>query len=245
MQGKCADFSKHAISSLSRQRILVTFTKSNPRKRPPTDASRFTPSMPSAAQASPWSSLLSRPTSLPRHQVGSKHYAVVPTTGVLSSPPIRPHHLPPPNGIQPVFVTQMAPAVPYPAPVPLPPVSTAWTAVPPRHAAARLPAPGTGVFIPPSGSGLSTPPQQPGAALAAETNVSVEGSSPVENRNVVETLNCNSSGSPNGKKSDEKGQMQDCNGSVDGKLGSKEEQQPCVDCTVAAKPAATAAAAAK
>ncbi|RWR95959.1 Hydroxyproline-rich glycoprotein family protein, putative isoform 2 [Cinnamomum micranthum f. kanehirae] len=242
MQGKCADFAKHAISSLCKQRILVTFTKSCPRKRPPTDASRFTPSMPaSAAQASLWGSLLSRNTNLPRHPSGSKNYAVVPTTGVLSSPPIRPHQLPLPNGLQPVFVTPIAQAVPYPTPVPLPPVSTAWTAVPARHSAVRLPAPGTGVFIPPSGSGLSAPSPQ----LLAETNVSMEDSSLVENENAVETLNCNSSGSPRGKP-DEKGEMQDCYGSVSGigggRLTSKEEkQQQSVDCTVDEAAAATAA----
>jgi hypothetical protein len=32
MQGKSADFAKHAIPSIHKQRILVTFTKSLPKK---------------------------------------------------------------------------------------------------------------------------------------------------------------------------------------------------------------------
>lgn len=73
----------------------------------------------------------------------------------------------------------------------------------------------------------------------------MEDPSPAENENVVETLNCKSSGSPRGKP-DEKGEMQDCYGSVSGigggRLTSKEEQQQqSVDCTVD-EAAATAAA---
>ncbi|XP_058108410.1 RNA demethylase ALKBH10B-like isoform X2 [Magnolia sinica] len=228
MQGKSADFAKHAISSIRKQRILITFAKSQPKKLPPADASRLPPSMPATAAPPPqWAPLSSRSTSFPRHPAGPKHYGTVPTTAVLTAPPILPPHLPPPNGIQPLFVTaSVAPAPPYPAPVPLPTASVGWSAAPPP----RLPVPGTGVFLPPPGSSHPPPTQQPVAMPMPETSVPAETSMPPENENAVERSNCNSSTStsPKGMLDGGKGQKQEYNGSgSNGKvaMGVKEEQQ--------------------
>ncbi|KAF8407562.1 hypothetical protein HHK36_006696 [Tetracentron sinense] len=211
MQGKSADFAKHAISSLRKQRILVTFTKSQPRKTVASDGLRLHSL--AAAPPSNWGPPLSRAPSHVRHPAGPKHYGVIPTSGVMQAPPIRAQHLPPPNGMQPLFVTNPAtPAVPYHAPVSLPPTSAGWAgAVPPRHPPPRFQAPGTGVFLPPPGSGHS-PPQQLASASAAETKFAP--SSP-KKENGLERSNCNSSASPKGKL-DGKEHVQVCNGSING-----------------------------
>lgn len=241
MQGRSLDFARHAIPSLRKQRILVTFTKSQPKKSTPGDGQRL-PS-PGVAPSPHWAPPPSRsPNHIHRTQ---KHYAAVPSTGVLPAPPIRPQ-IPPPNGIQQVFVTApVAPAIPFPAPVPLPapvalpPGSTGWPAAPPRHPPPRFPVPGTGVFLPPPGSGNSSSPQQlPGTAT--EVNISAETASLPEKENGSGKSNHNTSALPKGK-SDGKTQRQDCNGSVDG-TGSggeavKEEQEQSDDNVVASQPA--------
>lgn len=84
MEGKSADYAKHAIPSLRKQRILVTLTKSQPKRTTPA------PLAPPSHWAPP-------PTRSP-NQVGPKHYVQVSTAGVLPPPAVRP------NGIQPVFV---------------------------------------------------------------------------------------------------------------------------------------------
>ncbi|KAK1301292.1 hypothetical protein QJS10_CPB12g01599 [Acorus calamus] len=151
MQGRSADFTKHAIPSIRKQRIIVTFAKSQPKRHLSSDGPRFSPSIAVGPHA-PWGRGPSGPVR--HHGPGPKHYGVVPTSGVLPAPPIRAQHLPPPNGMQPIFVAAppVGPSVPYAAPtqppVALPPVSTGWTPVPPRHAPPRLPLPGTGVFLP-------------------------------------------------------------------------------------------------
>ncbi|OVA05735.1 hypothetical protein BVC80_1419g6 [Macleaya cordata] len=213
MEGKSADFAKHAISSLRKQRILVTFTKSQPKKNMV---------IPSSAppSPSPWGPLSIRPPSQFRHPAGPKHFGPVPTTGVLPAPSIHPQHLPPPNGIQPLFVTTpVAPPVPYPAPVPLPPPASAgWAAVvPPRHPPPpRFPLPGTGVFLPPPGSsGSPPPPQQPGSsAVATEMNFAVEMQSSTENENKFERSNSTNSNASPKSRMDTKVQKQESNGSV-------------------------------
>ncbi|KAJ6892966.1 hypothetical protein NC651_026010 [Populus alba x Populus x berolinensis] len=141
MQGKSSDVAKHAIPMIRKQRMLITFTKSQPKKFSSTDGSRL-PSH-AVAPSSQWGPSLSRSLNHPRHPV-HKHYAAIPTAGVLPVPPIRPQ-IPPPNGVQPIFGTT---TVPFPAPVPIPPVSTGWPTASPRHRSARLPfpIPGTGVF---------------------------------------------------------------------------------------------------
>ncbi|KAJ4972824.1 hypothetical protein NE237_005998 [Protea cynaroides] len=205
MQGRSADFAKYAISSLRKQRILVTFTKSQPKKSMSSDSLRLSSS--TATPPSPWGPSSSRPLNHVRHPAGPKHYGPIPTTGVLGAPLIRSQHLPPPNGMQSLFVpAPVAPAVSYPVPVPLPPASAGWAAVPPRHPQPRLPVPGTGVFLPPPGSGQSPPPQgtqQQTPSTATEVNFVVETPSLEENENSLDRSNSNTSSSPNGKLEEE------------------------------------------
>ncbi|KAF5442933.1 hypothetical protein F2P56_035540 [Juglans regia] len=230
MQGKSTDFARHAIPSLRKQRILVTFTKSQPKKSTPNDGQRF-PS-PVVAPSSHWGPPPSRSPNHIRHHMAPKNYVAVPTTGVLPAPPIRP-----PNSIPPVFVPT-PPAIPFPAPVPMPPGSTGWPAAPPRHPPPCFSVPGTGVFLPPPGSGNSSSPQLL-QGTAGEVNISAETASLSEKENGSGKSNDSASPFPKGK-SEGKTQRQDCNGSVDG-TGSgramvKEEQQT-VDNAVASQPA--------
>lgn len=228
MQGKSSDFAKHAIPSLRKQRVLVTFTKSQPRKFALGDYQRY----PSAAVSpSPhWVPPPSRSPNHIRHLGGPKHYAAVPTSGVLPAPPpIRPH-IPPTNGIQTMFVAApVAPTMPFPAPVPIPPGSAGWPAAPPRHPPPRLLAPGTGVFLPPPGSGNSSTAQQ---LQGNEANLAVETSLQPENGSGKS--NYSTAVSPKGK-SDGKTQTQDCNGNADesgngnGKSGVNPEEAQSID----------------
>ncbi|XVF02989.1 hypothetical protein REPUB_Repub04eG0222000 [Reevesia pubescens] len=227
MQGKSADFAKHALPSVRKQRILVTFAKYQPKKSM-TDNQRLPSS--SVSQSSQWGPPPSRSPNHFRHSAGSKHYAVIPTTGVLPAPPIRPQ-IPPPNGVQTLFMpTPVAPALPFPAPVPIPPGSTGWPAPPPRHPPPRLPVPGTGVFLPPPGSGNSSSQQL--STSTTELNIPVETSSPEKE---------NSSGKPNHHTASPKGRLdgkspkQDCNGSVDGTGNGRaviKGEQQCADNSV-------------
>uniref|UniRef100_A0A5B6ZM95 Hydroxyproline-rich glycoprotein family protein n=1 Tax=Davidia involucrata TaxID=16924 RepID=A0A5B6ZM95_DAVIN len=236
MQGRSADFAKHAIPSIRKLRILVTFAKSLPKKTIQSDVQRLT--SPAAAPPSHWGPPPSRSPNHIRHPV-PKHYGPLPTTGVLPAPPIR-SQLAPPNGIQPLFVpTPIAPPMPFPAPVALPPASAGWPAAPPRHPPPRLLlGSGTGVFLPPPGSGNST--QQLLSTTATETSFSAETPSLPEKDNGLVKLNGNSSASPKGKV-DGKLQRQECNGSVDGTGGGraveKEEKQQSIDTKVASKSA--------
>ncbi|KAJ9554042.1 hypothetical protein OSB04_018087 [Centaurea solstitialis] len=172
MEGKSADYAKHAIPSIRKQRILVTFTKSQPKRTVLSDSQRS----PSAPVAPPthWGP---PPTRSPNHipnPMGPKHYVQVPTTGVLpAAAAVRPQ-LPPPNGIQPIFVpSAAAPPMAFPAaPMGLPPPASAgWATSPLRqHAPPRLPLPGTGVFLPPgSGNSTSVEPSN-GAAKCDDEN---------------------------------------------------------------------------
>ncbi|KAE8710122.1 Hydroxyproline-rich glycoprotein family protein, putative isoform 2 [Hibiscus syriacus] len=195
MQGKSSDCAKHALPSLRKQRVLVTFTKYQPMKFM-TDNQRL-PS-PSVSQSSKWGP---PPSRSPNHflpSVGAKPYTAMPTTVVLPATPNHPQ-IPPPNGVQPLFVpAPISPAMPFHAPVPIPPGSTGWPGAPPRHPPPRLPIPGTGVFLPPPGS--SNPSSQ-GLTTATELNVPAETASQPE--------------------------KEKCNGSVDGTgngVAVKEEQ---------------------
>ncbi|GMI83449.1 hypothetical protein like AT1G14710 [Hibiscus trionum] len=123
MEGKSADFAKHALPSVRKQRMLSS------QRGPPS----------------------SRSPNHFRHSAGPKHYAAIPTTGVLPATGIRPQ-IPLPNVVQPLFVpTPVALTIPFPAPVPIPPGSTGWSAGQ-RHFSPHLPIPGTRVFLPPPGS---------------------------------------------------------------------------------------------
>ncbi|KAG2701752.1 hypothetical protein I3760_06G058300 [Carya illinoinensis] len=231
MQGKSTDLARHAIPSLRKQRILVTFTKSQPKKSTPNDGQHL-PS-PVVAPSSHWGPPPSRSPNHIRHPMAPKNYVAVPTTGVLPAPPIRP-----PNGIPPVFVPTQ-PAIPFPAPVPMPPGSTGWPAAPPRHPPPCFSVPGTGVFLPPPGSGNSSSPQLL-QGTAGEVNFSAETASLSEKDNGSGKSNHGTGPFPKGK-SEGKTQRQDCNGSVDG-IGSgramvKEGEQQTVDNVVASQPA--------
>ncbi|KAJ4961192.1 hypothetical protein NE237_021102 [Protea cynaroides] len=231
MQGRSADLAKYAISSLRKQRILVTFTKSQPKKTMSSDNLRLSSST-ATPSSSAWGPPPSRPLNHVHHPAGPKHYGAMPTTGVLPAPSIRQQHLPPPNGMQPLFVpAPVAPVVPYPGPVQLQPASAGWAAVPPRHPPPRLPIPGTGVFLPPPGSGQSPPPQRAQQQMPAngtEVNLAAEMPSPQENENGLDRSNGNDTASPKGKL-EGKVQKQECNGNIrtidGGTIVGKEEQQ--------------------
>ncbi|EEF34858.1 RNA demethylase ALKBH10B [Ricinus communis] len=231
MQGKATDFAKHAIPAIRKQRVLLTFTKSQPKKFVQSDGQRLT--SPAASPSSHWGPPPSRSPNHIRHPV-SKHYAPIPTTGVLPAPSIRPQ-IAPPNGVQPLFVTApVAAPMPFPAPVPMPPVSTGWPAAP-RHPPNRLPVPvpGTGVFLPPPGSGNASSPQIPNAT---EINFPAETASLQDKENGLGKSNHGTCASPK-EKLEAKSQKQDCNGITDGKAGTKEEHQQSVDHTAVDKSA--------
>lgn len=142
IQGRSADFARHAIPSIQKQRILVTLVKSQSKKTVGSEPHRFLP--PSATWAPPTSR-----TPVPVRPAPAKHFGPLPSTGVL--PPPTPHQqLPQPNGMY-VATPVAAAGIAYPTPVPLPPTSAAWPAAPPRHPQPRLPVPGTGVFLPSQG----------------------------------------------------------------------------------------------
>ncbi|KAJ9153000.1 hypothetical protein P3X46_026495 [Hevea brasiliensis] len=235
MQGKSTDFAKHAIPAIRKQRILVTFTKSQPKKFAQSDGQWLSSS--AAAPSPHWGPPPSRSPNHIRHPV-PKHYPAIPSTGVLSAPPIRPQ-IPPPNGVQPLFVTApVAASMPFPSPVPIPPVSTGWPAAPPRHPPNRFPVlvPGTGVFLPPPGSGNASSPQI--STATTEINFPVETSSLPDKENGIGKANIVTCASPK-EKSDGKTQRQDCNGNTDGRAVTQEEQQQNVDHTVANKSTGT------
>ncbi|KAK4261844.1 hypothetical protein QN277_004788 [Acacia crassicarpa] len=214
MQGRSVDFARHALPSIRKQRILVTFAKSQPKKLLPSDAQRLA----SSAASSHWGPPPSRSPNHIRHHLGPKHYAPAPTTGVLPAPPIR-AQIAPPNGIQPLFVpAPVAPPLPFPASVPIPPGSTGWTAAPPRHPPPRIPVPGTGVFLPPPGSGNSS---QALSTPLTEMNSSVENATLPEKEN-GKSNHKNMSASPTATV-DGQMQRQECN--ENGTVGETEGEQ--------------------
>ncbi|KAL7000766.1 hypothetical protein U1Q18_001918 [Sarracenia purpurea var. burkii] len=223
MQGKSADFAKHAIPSIRKLRMLVTFTKSQSKKAIASDGQHL------VAPSSHWGPLQSRSTNHIRHPV-PKHYGLVPTTGVLPPPPVRPQ-LASPNGIQPLFVpAPVTPPMPFPTPVALPPASAGWAAPPTRHPTPpRLLVPGTGVFLPPPGSGNSLTQQLP--SMPATDTSSTGETIPVSEKD---------NGSGKGE-IDGKIPQQDCNGSMDGTSGgsavTKEDKQQIGDTKATNKPA--------
>ncbi|KAI3976426.1 hypothetical protein MKX01_008284 [Papaver californicum] len=192
LEGKSADFAKHALPSIRKQRVLVTFTKFQPKKNMVIPSS-----IPPSPLALPWGPPALRQQSQFHHPLGPKHFIPISAAGVLPAPSIHPPHLTPLNSIQPLFIAaQVAPPVPYPAPVPVPPPASAgWTAVvPDRHPPPpRFPLPGTGVFLPPSGSSENSPPAPPhqlGLSITSEMNSSVDTETSLCNENNVEGLNC-------------------------------------------------------
>ncbi|KAG8096859.1 hypothetical protein GUJ93_ZPchr0013g37787 [Zizania palustris] len=230
LQGKSADVAKRAIPAARRQRILLSFGKSLSRKHIPSESvSRFTP--PLTPPPMPWGPP-SRPANITRHPPSPKHFGYAPTSGVIPAPNIGPHHIPPSDGMQPLFVAPApvaAAAIPFPPAVPLPNSTTAWMAeASPRSAPPRVPVPGTGVFLPP-GSGHLLPHQIMAASQAhAEPNSPTNSSAYVHNKNTVLDV-ANDNVSP---KSSPSKQKPECNGSLNGDSNlvdekstvSKEEQ---------------------
>ncbi|CAN6878864.1 unnamed protein product [Brassica oleracea] len=148
VEGKSADLAKFAIHSIPKQRILITFTKSQPRN---------------SITGSNWAPPPSRspPNLHNRQQTGPpKHYPVIPTTGVF-----------PQNGaVQPIFIS---PSPPLPPQMPFPggvlPGATVWPH--PRHQQPphpRLPVPGTGVFLPPGSAQEQVSTEKSNGSNAAE-----------------------------------------------------------------------------
>lgn len=201
MHGTSADVAKHAIPSIRKQRILVTFTKNQPKKSTPVDARLPSPTV---VQPSHWGPPTPRPLNHVPHPAASKHFAPVPvTTNALPAPPIH-QQISAPNGVPPLFVaTQVVPGLPFPAPVAIPAPPAGWSAVPPRHPPLpHLAAPGTGVFLPPQGSGNPSSPEQ----TPAEQNRSTTAS-------------------PNGKQADSKKGRPEANGSVHGHKDSTKDEK--------------------
>ncbi|CAJ1932749.1 unnamed protein product [Sphenostylis stenocarpa] len=209
MQGKSTDLAKHALPSIHKQRILVTFTKSQPKSSLPNDSQRFSPPV-----ASHWAP----PQSLsPNHmRLGPKHYPTVPATGVLPAPSIRA----PPNGMQPLFVpAPVAPPISFPTPVPIPPGSTGWASAPQRHPPPRMPVPGTGVFLPPPGSGTTSSQHLSGSI--PEVNPSME-SSTLSGKESVKSNHNTTNSSPKGKMEGTVLGGQECNGNAHGTEGEQD-----------------------
>ncbi|KAE8648226.1 RNA demethylase ALKBH10B isoform X2 [Cucumis sativus] len=217
VQGKSADFAKHALPAIRKQRILVTLTKSQPKRAAPADGQRTSLNV---GTFSGWGPPSARSPN-PRLSPGQKPYPTVPSTGVLPVPPIRPQ-MAPPNGIPPLIVPPVASPMPF-TPVPIPTGPSAWPTAHTRHPPPRLPVPGTGVFLPPPGSS-SAPTPSPQQQLPISN---IETGSLSEKENGL-TKSDHSSGTFPGEKPDAKAQRQECNGSIDGSGNDKvkeEEQQ--------------------
>ncbi|KAL5162460.1 hypothetical protein HKD37_07G019570 [Glycine soja] len=223
MQGKSTDFAKHALPSIHKQRIIITFTKSQPKCSLPNDSQRLAP-----PAASHWAPPQSRSPNHVRHQLGPKHYPTVPATVVLPAPSIHA----PPNSMQPLFVpAPVAPPMSFPTPVPIPPGSTGWTSAPSRHPPPRIPVPGTGVFLPPPGSGTSS---QHLPCTVPEVNPSVETLTVSGKENGKSNHNTNSS--PKGKMDGNIQGGQESNGNADGTQAEQavvEKEQESNDTTAA------------
>ncbi|KAF8015551.1 hypothetical protein BT93_H1162 [Corymbia citriodora subsp. variegata] len=212
MQGKSSDFARHAISSLRKQRILITFTKCQPKKSTPGENRFSPPNIPHQ-----WVPSSQRSFNNVLHPAGSKQFASAATANVLP-PPIHPP-MPAPNGIQPLLMPQtVVPAIPFQASVPIAAASAPWTAAPPRHPPPHPPAPGTGVFLPPAGSGNPSSPRHL-SANATEINLI-----PETRENGLGKLDHSPSTSPNGK-SDVQIGGQDVNGSIEAQRGMANEEK--------------------
>ncbi|KAI5396984.1 RNA demethylase ALKBH10B isoform X1 [Lathyrus oleraceus] len=201
MQGKSADIAKHAIPSIQKQRIVVTFTKFLPKKSQPINAQGLT--LPATSHYSARS-----PNHISHRALAPKHYSAVHVTGVLPAPSLQA----PPNSMQPLFVpAPVATPMQFATSVPIPPGSTGWTTAPPRHPPPRVLVPGTGVFLPPPGSANSSQHSQ---GTLSETNLGV-GVPALSIKENGKSNHNNINGSPKGK-TDENIQRQECNGNASG-----------------------------
>lgn len=201
MQGKSADFAKHAIPSIHKQRILVTFAKSQPKKSLPIDAQGL-----ASSATSHWSAAPNRsPNHISHRPLAPKHYSAVQVTGVLPAPSL---HVAP-NSMQPLFVpAPVATPIQFATPVPIPAGSTGWTVAPPRHPPPRVVVPGTGVFLPPGSANSS----QHSQGTFTEVNLGVGIPTPTIKEN-GKSNHSNTNGSPKGKM-DGNIERQECNGNA-------------------------------
>ncbi|XP_010032031.2 RNA demethylase ALKBH10B isoform X2 [Eucalyptus grandis] len=230
MQGKSSDFARHAIPSLRKQRILITFTKCQPKKPTPGE-NRFSP--PTIVQPSHWVPSSQRSFNNVPHPAGSKQFASTATANALP-PPIHPP-IPAPNGMQPLLLPQpVVTAIPFQAPVSIAAASAGWTAAPSRHPPPHPPVPGTGVFLPPPGSGN---PSSPGHL---STNTNEINLIPETRDNGMGKLDHSPSGSPNGK-SDVQIGRQEVNGSIEAQRDmANEEKNEGDDKRLSSKPSRAA-----
>ncbi|KAK4773662.1 hypothetical protein SAY87_028681 [Trapa incisa] len=194
MQGKSADLTKYSLPSLRKQRILITFTKFQPKRSIPTD---IHPS-PTIIQTSIRGPAPHKLNNHVHNPVGSKYFGSVPPKNVLPAAPI----IPAINGIHQLLVA--APSMPFPTSVPISTTSTTgWVAAPPHNQPIHPNVPGTGVFLPP-GSGNSSYPDQLPLSTITKQNPDVE-------RNSVDKLEKSNPG------------IAECNGKLDGEGKSVEE----------------------
>ncbi|XP_073139918.1 RNA demethylase ALKBH10B isoform X2 [Henckelia pumila] len=203
MEGRSADFARHAISSKRNQRILVMLTKSQSNKYPSGEVHRF----PSPLAPPYWVPPPSRsPSHI--HPVAGRHLGSIPTAVAPHTATGHPR-LTLPNGVQPVFVpAPIAQAVAFPATVALPPTSAGWTTAP-RHPPPRLLVPGTGVFLPPQGSGnASNPP----SSTPATENIIMKAPPLSDKEHALGQSN----GTSTSPEVENESPKQECNGSIDG-----------------------------
>jgi len=218
LQGRSADVAKRAIPATRKPRILLTFGKSVARKVAPSEsASRPTP--PITPPSVPWGPP-SRPSNMRPHSPSPQHFGYTPASSVVPAPTTGPHHIPPSDGMQPLFVAPApvaAAAIPFAAAVPLPNTTAAWMPeVAPRPAPPRFPGPGTGVFLPP-GSGHHLPHQMIQASHAHGEPNSPKGSPSYVHKGTGMEM-ANGSASP-------KSSAAACNGTSNGGRSIVDEQQ--------------------
>ena len=227
MQGKSVECAKRAIPATRKQRVILNFGKSVARKHIPAESARFTP--PLTPPPMPWGQS-SRPANISRHPQSPKHFGYAPASGVLPAPAVGPHHVPPPDGMQPLFVAPApvsAAAIPFTPAVPLPNTTTTWIQeVTPRPAPPRFPGPGTGVFLPP-GSGHPLPHQMMPASHGHGEPNSPQGSSAYLHNKIAGKEMSNGNLSPKNsptKRSYTAEEKQECNGSSNGGGSSADEK---------------------
>ncbi|KAK4780532.1 hypothetical protein SAY87_016638 [Trapa incisa] len=151
MQGKSADIAKYSLPSLRKQRILITFAKSQPKKSISIDNQLHITS-PAIIQSSLQGAAPNRPINYISNPAGFKYYGSVPSKNIFPAAAI----IPAINGMQQLLVA--APSMPFPTSVPIPLTSTTrWAAVPPRNQPPHPNIPGTGVFLPPGSVNPSSP----------------------------------------------------------------------------------------
>lgn len=216
LQGKSVDYAKHAITSERKQRIILTFGKSQPKK--------------CISQSSTWFPPANRSSNFPHHLSGIKHYGHVPTTGVLQASPTLLRHMHTTNEMQPLLIKGTGISAANTVPYSLSHISSAWTVpIPSSYNAPHHPLPGTGVFLPPPDSSHQPFSRNLISCVVSRQSNDVSISSPNgENEKDISKIDCNNSSSKD--TSDVTSQKKKCNGTpissdlTDSKNMNKEEQ---------------------